>query len=119
MPDHHPNPSGDNHLSAFSATRSPEPAESYADGVGGDVGRYVRENSFITWAGCLLHLTASRLRVFLPQSQGGFFPFKGFPVSSWGQKGIARGRGEGGDFIYTTKGRPFRVDALYIWALPK
>ena len=33
----------------------------------------------------------SQLRVFLPQSQGGFFPFKGFPVSPWGQKGIARG----------------------------
>ena len=48
MPDHHPIPSGDDHLSAFSATRSPEPAESYADGVGGDVGRYVLENSFIT-----------------------------------------------------------------------
>ena len=89
MPDHHPNPSGDDHLSAFSATRSP--AESYADGVGGDVGRYVRENSFITWAGCLVHLTTSRLRVCLPQSQGGFFPSKGFPVSPWGQKGIARG----------------------------
>ena len=91
MPDHHPIPSGDDHLSAFSATRSPEPDESYADGVGGDVGRYVRENSFITWAWCLVHLTTSRLRVFLPQSQGGFFPFKGFPVSPWGQKGIARG----------------------------